>query len=227
MRVPARCASGASRARNRSALSGRICMSPAVRERAALERLTIDTIRFLAVDAVEQAKSGHPGMPMGMADAAFVLWTRFLRYQPNDPLWPDRDRFVLSAGHGSMLLYAILHLAGYDLPLEELRRFRRLGSRTPGHPERGLTPGVETTTGPLGQGFGNAVGLAAAGKMLGALFNDASFSPVDYRVIALAGDGDMMEGVTNEAASLAGHWGLGNLLVVYDDNHVTIEGDTA
>ncbi|TMQ67313.1 MAG: transketolase [Candidatus Eisenbacteria bacterium] len=202
-------------------------MSPAVRERAALERLTIDTIRFLAVDAVEQAKSGHPGMPMGMADAAFVLWTRFLRYQPNDPLWPDRDRFVLSAGHGSMLLYAILHLAGYDLPLEELRRFRRLGSRTPGHPERGLTPGVETTTGPLGQGFGNGVGMAVAARMLAARVNTEDFSPVTHRVFGIVSDGDLMEGVASEAASLAGHWGLGNLVYLYDDNHITIEGDTA
>src|SRR5213592_1620853 len=227
MRVPARCASRAPRARNRSALSGRICMSPAVRERAALERLTIDTIRFLAVDAVENAKSGHPGMPMGMADAAFVLWTRFLRYQPHDPAWPDRDRFVLSAGHGSMLLYALLHLSGYDLPLEELQRFRQLGSRTPGHPELGLAPGVETTTGPLGQGFGNGVGMALASRMLSARFGSGSFSPASYRVFGIVSDGDLMEGVASEAASLAGHWGLGNLVYLYDDNHITIEGDTA
>jgi transketolase len=198
-----------------------------VRERAALERLAINTIRFLAVDAVEQAKSGHPGLPMGMADAAFVLWIRFLRYRPQDPAWPDRDRFVLSAGHGSMLLYAILHLAGYDLPLEELRRFRRLGSRTPGHPEHGLTPGAESTTGPLGQGFGNGVGMAVAARMLGARLNTQDFAPVTHRVFGIVSDGDLMEGVASEAASLAGHWGLGNLIYLYDDNHITIEGDTA
>ena len=168
--------------------------------RAEIEQLAINTLRFLAVDAVEKAKSGHPGLPMGMADAAFVLWTRFLRYQPRDPGWPDRDRFVLSAGHGSMLLYALLHLAGYALPIEELQRFRQLGSRTPGHPEAGLTPGVETTTGPLGQGFGNGVGMAVAAHMLGARFNDASFSPVTYRVFGIVSDGDLMEGVTSEAA---------------------------
>ena len=195
--------------------------------RAEIEQLAINTLRFLAVDAVEKAKSGHPGLPMGMADAAFVLWTRFLRYQPRDPGWPDRDRFVLSSGHGSMLLYALLHLAGYALPIEELQRFRQLGSRTPGHPEAGLTPGVETTTGPLGQGFGNGVGMAVAAHMLGARFNDASFSPVTYRVFGIVSDGDLMEGVSHEAASLAGHWGLGNLIYIYDDNHVTIEGDTS
>ncbi len=204
-------------------------MSPAapVRDQAALERLAINTIRFLAIDAVEKAKSGHPGMPMGMADAAFVLWTHFLRYQPQDPAWPDRDRFVLSAGHGSMLLYAMLHLAGYDLPLEELMRFRQLGSRTPGHPEHGLTPGVETTTGPLGQGFGNGVGMALAARMLAARVNAPDFAPVTHRVFGIVSDGDLMEGVSSEAASLAGHWGLGNLIYFYDDNHITIEGDTA
>src|SRR5437867_2840330 len=195
--------------------------------RAALEQLAVNTIRFLAADAVEKAKSGHPGMPMGMADAAFVLWTRFLRYQPQDPAWPDRDRFVLSAGHGSMLLYALLHLSGYDLPLEELQRFRQLGSKTPGHPEYGLTPGVETTTGPLGQGFGNGVGMALAAKMLAARFNGPDFSPVTYRVFGIVSDGDLMEGVASEAASLAGHWRLGNLIYCYDDNHITIEGETS
>jgi transketolase len=199
----------------------------AATSRAALEQLAVNTIRFLAADAVEKAKSGHPGMPMGMADAAFVLWTRFLRYQPQDPAWPNRDRFVLSAGHGSMLLYALLHLAGYDLPLEELQRFRQLGSKTPGHPEYGLAPGVETTTGPLGQGFGNGVGVALAAKMLAARFNGADFSPVTHRVFGIVSDGDLMEGVASEAASLAGHWGLGNLIYLYDDNHITIEGDTA
>ncbi len=195
--------------------------------RGDLEQVAVNTIRFLAADAVEKAKSGHPGLPMGMADAAFVLWTQYLRVLPSDPLWPNRDRFVLSAGHGSMLLYALLHLGGFDLTMDDLQHFRQLGSRTPGHPEYGRTSGVETTTGPLGQGFGNAVGMAAAGKMLAARFNDARFSPIDYRVFTIAGDGDMMEGVSGEAASLAGHWGLDNLIAIYDDNHVTIEGDTA
>ena len=195
--------------------------------RAALEQLAVNTIRFLAADAVEKAKSGHPGMPMGMADAAFVLWTRFLRYQPADPAWPGRDRFVLSAGHGSMLLYAMLHLSGYDLPIEELMRFRQLGSRTPGHPEHGHTPGVETTTGPLGQGFGNGVGMALASRMMTARFPGDGFQPSAFRVFGIVSDGDLMEGVASEAASLAGHWGLGNLVYLYDDNHITIEGDTA
>src|SRR5262245_13601109 len=170
-------------------------MNPAapVRDRAALERLAINTIRFLAADAVEKAKSGHPGMPMGMADVAYVLWTKFLRYQPQDPQWPDRDRFVLSAGHGSMLLYALLHLSGYDLPLDELKRFRQLGSRTPGHPEIGIAPGIETTTGPLGQGFGNGVGMAVVSRMLRARFGEPSFSPIDYRVFGIVSDGDLME----------------------------------
>ena len=200
--------------------------SAAVRD-TALDRLAINTIRFLALDAVEKAKSGHPGMPMGMADVAYVIWMRYLRYQPRDPQWPDRDRFVLSAGHGSMLLYAMLHLTGYDLPLDELQRFRQLGSRTPGHPEHGLAPGIETTTGPLGQGFGNGVGMALAARMLAARVNTDDFSPVTHRVFGIVSDGDLMEGVASEAASLAGHWGLGNLLYVYDDNHITIEGDTA
>ena len=192
-----------------------------------LEQLAINTIRFLALDAVEKAKSGHPGMPMGMADAAFILWTRFLRYQPNDPLWPNRDRFVLSAGHGSLLLYCMLHLAGYDLPLEEIQRFRQLGSKTPGHPEHGMAVGVETTTGPLGQGFGNAVGMALGARVLAARVQSSGFQPITHRVFGIASDGDMMEGVSSEAASLAGHWGLGNLIMLYDDNHISIEGDTA
>jgi len=194
---------------------------------AALDQLAINTVRFLAVDAVERAKSGHPGMPMGMADAAYILWTRFLRYQPQDPAWPDRDRFVLSAGHGSMLLYALLHLSGYDLPLEQLQRFRQLGSRTPGHPEHGLTAGVETTTGPLGQGFGNGVGMAVAARMQAARLNGDDFAPISWRVFGIVSDGDLMEGISSEAASLAGHWGLGNLVYLYDDNHISIEGDTA
>jgi transketolase len=193
---------------------------------AALDQLAVNTIRFLAVDAVERAKSGHPGMPMGMADVAYVLWTRFLRYQPQDPDWPDRDRFVLSAGHGSMLLYAMLHLSGYDLPMSELEKFRRLGSRTPGHPEHGLAPGVETTTGPLGQGFGNGVGMALAARMLAARVNTSGFEPIRHRVFGIVSDGDLMEGVASESASLAGHWGLGNLVYVYDDNRISIEGGT-
>jgi len=198
-----------------------------VEGRAALDRLCANTIRFLAADAVEKAKSGHPGMPMGMADAAYVLWTRFLRVAPTDPGWPGRDRFVLSAGHGSMLLYALLHLSGFDLPMAELERFRQLGSRTPGHPEHGHTPGVETTTGPLGQGFGNGVGMALAGRMLSARFAHAQFDPAAWRVLGIVSDGDLEEGVSSEAASLAGHWKLGNLLYLYDDNHISIEGDTA
>ena len=193
---------------------------------SALDQRAVNTIRFLAVDAVEQANSGHPGMPMGMADVAYVLWTKFLKYQPHDPSWVNRDRFVLSAGHGSMLLYGMLHLAGYDLPLEELKRFRKLHSKTPGHPEAGHTVGIETTTGPRGQGFGNAVGMAAASRMMSARFATAEFDPSTWRVFGICGDGDLMEGVASEAASLAGHWGLGNLIMVYDDNHISIEGDT-
>jgi transketolase len=200
---------------------------PATDDRTALDQLAVNTIRFLAADAVENANCGHPGMPMGMADVAYVIWTRFLRYQPQDPAWPGRDRFVLSAGHGSMLLYAMLHLSGYELSMDEIRRFRQLGSITPGHPEHGVTPGVETTTGPLGQGIGNAVGMAVAVRMLAARFNDDAFAPAQGRVFGICGDGDLMEGVASEAASLAGHWGLGNLNFVYDDNHITIEGDTS
>src|SRR5215831_19487412 len=185
-----------------------------------------NAIRALAMDAVQKANSGHPGMPMGMADIAEVLWNHHLRHNPGNPSWPDRDRFVLSNGHGSMLLYALLHLTGYDLPLDELKRFRQLGSKTPGHPERGLTPGVETTTGPLGQGFGNAVGMAIAGKYLGAYFNRPAHEIISYRVYALCSDGDLMEGVSAEAASIAGFLGLDNLIFLYDNNHITIEGST-
>lgn len=181
---------------------------------------------MLAVDAVEKASSGHPGMPMGGADYAFTLWLRFLSFNPADPVWPNRDRFVLSAGHGAMLLYGLLHLFGYDLPLEELHKFRQWGSKTPGHPEYGHTPGVEVTTGPLGQGFGNAVGMALAGRMAAARFNDGRFRVIDHRVYAIVSDGDLMEGVSAEAASLAGHLGLGNLICIYDDNGITIEGET-
>jgi transketolase len=189
-------------------------------------RLAVNALKFLAIDAVEQAKSGHPGMPMGMADVAYHLWTAHLRFDPRAPDWPDRDRFVLSAGHGSMLLYALLHLSGYDLPLEEIRRFRQWDSRTPGHPERGCAPGVETSTGPLGQGIGNAVGMAIAARMLAARFDTPEHRIVSHRVWVIASDGDLMEGVASEAASIAGHLGLGNLAVIYDDNRITIEGET-
>ena len=193
-----------------------------------LARLAVQTIRFMAADAVERANSGHPGLPMGAADVAFVLWSRFLRHDPTHPDWPDRDRFVLSAGHGCMLLYSLLHLSGYGLPLSEIERFRQWGSLTPGHPEFGHTAGVEATTGPLGQGVGNAVGMALASKMLAARFNgEGRFEPVTHRVFALASDGDLMEGVSGEASSLAGHLRLSNLIVLYDDNRITIEGDTA
>ncbi len=185
------------------------------------------TIRALAMDAVQKANSGHPGMPMGMADAAAVLWTQFLKHNPADPAWPDRDRFVLSAGHGSMLLYALLHLTGYDLPLEQLQAFRQWGSRTPGHPERGLTPGVETTTGPLGQGIGNAVGMAIAERWLAARFNRPRLEIVDHFTYVIASDGDMMEGVSHEACALAGHLGLAKLVVLYDDNGISIDGPTS
>jgi transketolase len=192
-----------------------------------LDRLCVNTIRMLAVDAVEAAKAGHPGMPMGAAPMAYALWTRVLRHNPRNPHWPDRDRFVLSAGHGSMLLYALLYLTGYDLSLDDLRRFRRLGSRTPGHPEYGHTPGVEATTGPLGQGFGNGVGMAIAERVLAGRFNREGEEPiVDHYVYAIVSDGDLEEGVASEAASLAGHLGLGRLIYLYDDNHVSIEGPT-
>lgn len=189
-----------------------------------LDQLAINALRFLAVDAVQAANSGHPGLPMGAAPAAWVLWSRHLRHDPADPDWPDRDRFVLSAGHGSMLLYALLHVFGYDLPVEELQRFRQLGSRTPGHPEYGWTPGVETTTGPLGQGLANAVGMALAERMLAARCNTPDHLVVDHRTWALVGDGCLMEGISHEAASLAGRLGLGKLTVVFDDNDVTIDG---
>jgi transketolase len=188
---------------------------------------SINAIRVLSMDAVEQAQSGHPGTPMALAPAAYVLWTRFLRHNPRNPEWPDRDRFVLSCGHASMLLYSLLHLSGYDLSLDEIKSFRQWGSRTPGHPERGHTPGVETTTGPLGQGFGNAVGMAIAERFLAEHFNRPDHTIVDHRVWTFASDGDLMEGVAAEAASIAGHLRLGKLNVVYDDNHITIDGDTA
>jgi transketolase len=191
-----------------------------------LDQLCINTIRALTLDAVQKAKSGHPGLPLGAAPMAYVLWTRFLRHNPANPKWENRDRFLLSAGHGSMLLYSLLHLTGYDLPLEELKNFRQWGSKTPGHPEYGLTPGVEITTGPLGQGFANGVGMAMGAAHLGARFNKDGFPLIDHHVYAIVSDGDLMEGVASEAASLAGHLKLGKLIYLYDDNHVTIEGFT-
>jgi transketolase len=193
----------------------------------AFEERALNTIRLLAVDAVEAASSGHPGLPMGMAGATSALWTRHMRYNPANPDWNNRDRVVLSAGHGSMLLYAMLHLTGYDLPLDELKNFRQWGSRTPGHPERGHTPGVETTTGPLGQGFANGVGLAIAERWLAERYNRPDFAVVDHYTYAVVSDGDLMEGVAQEAASLAGHLRLGKLIYLYDDNKVTIDGYTS
>jgi len=190
------------------------------------DQLCINTIRMLAADAVEKARSGHPGLPMGAAAMAYVLWTRFLRHNPKNPAWPDRDRFVLSAGHGSMLLYSLLHLTGYDLALDELKNFRQWGSKTPGHPEHGLTPGVETTTGPLGQGFANGVGMAIAERHLASVFNRPGHEIVNHFTYGIVSDGDLMEGISHEAASLAGHLGLGKLIYLYDDNHISIEGST-
>ena len=191
-----------------------------------LENLCINTIRILSVDAVQNANAGHPGMPMGAAAMAYTLWTRFLRHNPRNPQWFDRDRFVLSAGHGSMLLYSLLHLTGYDLPLEEIKHFRKLGSKTPGHPERGQTPGVEVTTGPLGQGFANGVGIAMAEAWLAARYNRPGHQIVDHYTYAICGDGDLMEGVSYEAASIAGHLQLGKLIYLYDQNHISLAGAT-
>jgi transketolase len=191
-----------------------------------LDELCVNTLRFLAVDAVQKAKSGHPGLPLGSASMAYALWDRSLKFKPNDPLWPDRDRFILSAGHGCALLYALLHVTGYDLPLEELEQFREWGSRTPGHPEYGKTPGVEATTGPLGQGLANAVGMAIAEVALAARFNRPGHTIVDHFTYVLASDGDLEEGISSEAGSDAGHMRLGKLIVLYADNHITIEGST-
>lgn len=191
-----------------------------------LERLCINTIRTLSMDAIQKAGSGHPGMPMGIADAAFVLWTQFLKHYPPDPTWPDRDRFVLSAGHGSMVLYALLYLTGYDLTLEDIKQFRQWGSKTPGHPEFRITPGIEATTGPLGQGFGMGVGMAMAERFLAQIFNQNGLPIVDHSTYAIVSDGDLMEGISHEAASLAGHLGLGRLIYLYDCNRITIEGST-
>jgi transketolase len=191
-----------------------------------LDQLCINTIRALAIDAVQKAESGHPGLPLGAAPMAYVLWTRFMRYNPKNPKWENRDRFLLSAGHGCMLLYSLLHLTGYDLSLDEIKNFRQWGSKTPGHPEYGLTPGVEITTGPLGQGFANGVGMAMGAAHLAAKFNQRDFPLIDHYVYSIVSDGDLMEGVASEAASLAGHLKLGKLIYLYDDNHVTIEGFT-
>ena len=192
----------------------------------SLEQLNINTIRFLSADGVQQAKSGHPGLPMGTAPMAYAVWTRHLRHNPANPQWANRDRFILSGGHGSMLLYSLLHLTGYDLPLEELKRFRQWGSLTPGHPEHGFTPGVEATTGPLGQGFANGVGMAMAEAHLAKIYNRPGHDIIDHYVYAIVTDGDLMEGIASEAASLAGHLSLGKLIYLYDDNRITIEGST-
>ncbi|MGH2464116.1 MAG: transketolase, partial [Candidatus Limnocylindrales bacterium] len=193
----------------------------------ALDLLAINTIRTLSMDAVQKANSGHPGAPMGMAPMAFSLWTRFLRHAPTAPDWPNRDRFVLSAGHASMLLYALLHLTGYDLSLEQIESFRQWGSRTPGHPERGLTAGVEATTGPLGQGVANAVGMAIAERRLAREFNRPDHDIIDHWTYAICSDGDMQEGIASEAASLAGHLMLRKLVMLYDDNGIQLDGPTA
>jgi transketolase len=194
---------------------------------SALDQLGVNTIRTLSIDAVQKANSGHPGAPMGLAPVAYVLWDRILRYSPSNPHWPNRDRFVLSAGHASMLLYSVLHLTGYDLPLSEIERFRQLGSKCPGHPEYNITPGVETTTGPLGQGVANSVGMAITERWLAAHFNQGDDRIVDYRVYSICSDGDMMEGISHEAAALAGHLKLSNLTWIYDSNHVSLDGPTS
>jgi len=196
-------------------------------DNSQIDQLAVNTIRFLAVDAIEKAASGHPGMPLGAAPIIYALWSRFLKNNPADPGWQNRDRFVLSAGHASALLYAMLHVSGYDLPVDELKNFRQWGSKTPGHPERGLTPGVETTTGPLGQGLGNAVGMAIAEAHLTRRFNRPDFELVDHYTYVLASDGDLMEGVAMEAASLAGHLGLGKLICLYDSNFISLSGPTS
>jgi transketolase len=192
-----------------------------------LDQLAIDTIRTLSMDAVQKANSGHPGAPMGMAPMAYTLWTRFLRHAPTDPSWPNRDRFVLSAGHASMLLYSLLHLTGYGLTIEDLQSFRQWGSKTPGHPEHGMSAGVEATTGPLGQGFANAVGMAIAERRLATEFNRPGHDLIDHFVYSICSDGDIQEGISSEAASLAGHLRLGRLVVLYDDNHIQLDGPTA
>jgi transketolase len=194
---------------------------------SALDTLCINTIRTLSIDTVQKANSGHPGLPLGAAAMGYVLWTKFLRHNPANPAWINRDRFVLSAGHGSALLYSLLHLTGYDLTLDDLQNFRQWGSRTPGHPESHMTPGVEATTGPLGQGVGNIVGMAIARDHLAARFNSPDQTLIDFRVFGICSDGDMMEGIASEAASLAGHLGLGSIVLLYDDNNISLDGPTA
>ena len=191
-----------------------------------LQEKAINTIRFLSADAVQKANSGHPGLPMGTAAIAYTLWTKHLRHNPSNPNWIDRDRFVLSGGHGSMLLYSLLHLTGYDVSLDDIKNFRQWGSITPGHPEYGITPGVETTTGPLGQGFANGVGMAITEAHLASIFNRTDFNVIDHYTYAIVTDGDLMEGVASEAASLAGHLILGKLIYLYDDNRISIDGST-
>ncbi|RYY27505.1 MAG: transketolase [Chitinophagaceae bacterium] len=205
--------------------------SPEVRNnlsatKTGIDQLSINTIRFLSADAVQKANSGHPGLPLGAAPMAYVLWTKFLRFNPKDPSWQNKDRFLLSAGHGSALLYSLLHLTGYDLPMEEIQRFRQLDSKTPGHPESMLTPGVEVTTGPLGQGFANGVGMAIAEAFLGATYNKPGHQLIDHYTYAIVSDGDLMEGVSAEAASLAGHLKLGKIIFLYDDNDISLDGPT-
>lgn len=201
-------------------------MTTATETKVNLDRLCINTIRTLSLDAVQKANSGHPGLPLGCAPMAYVLWTRFLRHNPKNPKWFNRDRFLLSAGHGSMLVYSLLHLAGYDLPLEEIKNFRQWESKTPGHPENFMTPGVEITTGPLGQGFANGVGMAMGSAHLMAMFNREDFPVIDRFIYAICSDGDLMEGISYESASIAGHLKLGNLIYLYDDNRITIDGST-
>src|ERR1700754_451040 len=191
-----------------------------------LEQLCIDTVRILSADAVQKANSGHPGTPMAIAPMGHVLWSKVMNYNPQHPDWPNRDRFVLSAGHACMLQYSYLYLTGYDLSLDDIKAFRQLHSKTPGHPEYGLTPGIEITTGPLGQGFANGIGMAIAQRHLAARYNKPGFELFNYTIYAICSDGDMMEGVSSEAASLAGHLGLGNVVYLYDDNHISIEGNT-
>src|SRR5690554_7363799 len=193
---------------------------------SSLDQLCVNTIRTLSIDAVQKANSGHPGMPMGIADVAYVLWTKYLKHNPKNPDWANRDRFILSAGHGSMLIYSLLHLTGYDLSLDEIKNFRQMGSKTPGHPEFGVTPGVETTTGPLGQGFATGVGMAMAEQFMGGTFNKEEIRLVDHYIYAIVSDGDLMEGISHEAASLAGHLKLNKLIYLYDSNRISIDGST-
>ena len=197
-----------------------------MQETKELQDLAVNTLRFLSADGVQQANSGHPGLPMGTAPSAYAIWTRHLRHNPANPHWANRDRFILSGGHGSMLLYSLLHVTGYDLSLDDLKHFRQWGSRTPGHPEYGLTPGVDATTGPLGQGFANGVGMAIAEAHLAAVYNRPGHEIIDHFTYGIVTDGDLMEGVASEAASLAGHLRLGKLIYLYDDNRISIEGST-